>query len=692
VESIGASSPSRTRATTAGAGFRGNRPQNHAADLRGNPGRIVDNTAAFADQQTRRAAPDGSVRMCGVLGAATVRGQQLLQDEALVAETRELLAHRGPDGAGLVHGGHVALAHRRLALLDPAGGVQPFVVDARGLPWAGPNAARVSLAWNGELYGHDALHRSLAARGVSLRTRSDTEALAWLLALDGDRALDALRGMFALAAWIERADGATSLLLARDSFGTIPFHWSRIARGAGFADEIAFASEPRAILAHPGFRIEPDFATLAAYLEMPRRAFGARTLYRNLRALEPGEVLSFDLGEPGLAMSRRWLPLPEAEGAGESLRDAAWRARLAVTESVDLHLVADAPVCTLLSGGIDSTIIGSLVRARIGRDARLVTFAAGAEGDAARPESDLFAARRVAQLLRSEHHEVTVDGESFGARWDELVAHGLSPLATPNEIAISLLGERIAPHAKAALSGEGADELFGGYGPPLEATLAWIEANTEHDAQSAARFYRTAFGWSQRAFVGELLAPGVADAAHGEDPVGAMLVQAFESEHDLGSLDAHLAALRRVNLTNLLERLNLSLMKGSVEGRVPFADRGVLACARGVGAAHLVGGAASNERAGVATATRASTLVTKRVLREAFADVLPPEIVSRPKASFPLPFERWIAAHAHWIDGPVSREVFSGAARELVRTQAAQHWRLAWPMLNAARWLDSVFA
>ena len=638
--------------------------------------------------------------MCGVLGAATVRGQRLMQDEALVAETRDLLAHRGPDAAGIVHGGHVALAHRRLALLDPAGGAQPFVADALARDTGSRRGARVTLAWNGELYGHEALRRALCARGVPLRTRSDTEALAWLLALDGAAALDALRGMFALAAWIERADGSSELVLARDPFGTIPFHWARVARGAGHADEIVFASEPRAILAHPGFRVEPDFAALAAYLEMPRRAFGARTLYRGLLALEPGEVLSFDLADSALPASRRRLALPEAEGAGDTLRDAAWRTRLAVTESVDLHLVADAPVCTLLSGGIDSTIIGSLVRARIGRDARLVTFAAGADGDAARPESDLFAARRVAQLLRSEHHEVTVDGEGFGARWDELVAHGLSPLATPNEIAISMLGERIAPHAKAALSGEGADELFGGYGPPLEATLAWIDADTTHDGASAARFYRTAFGWSPRAFVDELLAPACAESARADDPVGAMLVRAFEGEGDLASLDAHLAALRRVNLTNLLERLNLSLMKGSVEGRVPFADRGVLACARGVGAAHLLGSQAAGSAAihgpartttSVATSTAASTLVTKRVLREAFADVLPPEILSRPKASFPLPFERWIAARADWIDGPVAREVFSGAARDLVRTQAAQHWRLAWPMLNAARWLDTVF-
>jgi asparagine synthase (glutamine-hydrolysing) len=321
-------------------------------------------------------------------------------------------------------------------------------------------------------------------------------------------------------------------------------------------------------------------------------------------------------------------------------------------------------------------------------------------------------ARRVAALLKSEHHEVLVDGDTFGERWNSLIAAGILPLATPNEIAISMLSERIAPHAKAALSGEGADELFGGYGAPLDATVAWIDATIEHNASTAADFYRTAFGWTPRALASELLEPTVhalaTDAAR--DPLGILLTREFSDAGDLRSIDAHLAVQRRVNLVNLLERLNLSLMRGSVEGRVPFADLEVLRAAQTTGSAHLFAAAESERSAalcgasrglssGTATLAAHSThapargaLVTKRVLRQAFADVLSPDIVSRPKASFQLPFEQWIAARADWIDGPVSREVFTPAARALVRTQAAQHWRLAWPMLNLARWLDTVFA
>ena len=614
--------------------------------------------------------------MCGVLGFATVAGGTLAVGREATEAMRDLLAHRGPDAAGLVHERHVALAHRRLALLDPTGGVQPFLL-------AEPGLARVVLAWNGEIYDHESLRAEFERDGRRFRTRSDTETLAYVLAAHGVDGLRRLRGMFALAAWFPDDH---RLVIARDPFGIVPLFHARAGR------EVVFASEPAPILAHPHFSVEPDWASVASYLEIPRRSYGSATLFRGISMVEPGEAIEFDLSDPRLpATHHSFAAPPEHASLGDD--EAALEVRAAVENSVAAHLVADAPLATLLSGGIDSTIIASIARSRT---PHLVTFAAGATVDAATSSSDLFMARRVAGLLRSEHHEVLVDEDTFGDRWNALLATGLLPLATPNEIAISMLSERIAPHAKAALSGEGADELFGGYGAPLEATVGWIDASVAHTPEAAAEFYRTAFGWSPRGLSAELLAPSVhaLAAADGRDPLGSLLVREYNDAGDLRSLDAHLAVQRRVNLVNLLERLNLSLMRGSVEGRVPFADPIVLRAAQRTGSMQLFGRSSAtpgggHDGGGIATA--AGTLVTKRVLRRAFADVLSPDIVARPKASFPLPFEGWIAAHAAWIDGPVSREVFSPAARALVRSQAAQHWRLAWPMLNLARWLDTVF-
>ena len=609
--------------------------------------------------------------MCGVFGIATARGRRLSLDEQACVATCELLAHRGPDAAGSMHAGHVALVHRRLALLDAEGGAQPFRSECPG--------PRVILAWNGEIYNHLEIRRGLAAQGAVFRTRSDTETLATLLSMRGVDGLRALRGMYAIAAWFVDSD---ELVLARDPFGIVPLHYAEVAVPGGC--ELVFASEAKPITSHPSFRLEPDFGSVASFMEMPRRSFGARTLYRGLRAVEPGETRRYALAGERVRCIHSARELPGSTPVARSLGDAAWIVREAVTDSVEAHLAADAPVCTLLSGGIDSTIIASIARAA---NPRLMTFAAGSEDDAARPGSDLFMARRVAHMLGSDHHEVVISGEQFVVAWDRLITEGAHPLATPNEVAIALLSGAIAPHAKAALTGEGADEIFGGYGAPLEATLAWIDSDATHAPQSAADFYRTAFGWAPRVLVSELLNRDTVSRFGDDqgDPLGNLLLDACRDAGDLGSLDAHLAVQRRVNLVNLLERLNLSLMRGSVEGRVPFADVRVLDAALRAGGAHLF----DEGEGGVATAT--GTMVTKRVLRKAFADVLPPEILARPKASFPLPFESWIAAQTHWIDGPVAQEVFSPAARDLVRTQAMQHWRLAWPMLNLARWLDANF-
>lgn len=618
----------------------------------------------------------GSLTMCGVFGVATARARRVSLDEQACVAMCELLAHRGPDAAGSMHAGHVALAHRRLALLDLEGGAQPFR--------SAGNSPRVILSWNGEIYNHLQLRRELEAQGAVFRTRSDTETLAALLSIRGTDGLRSVRGMYALAAWFVDTD---ELVLARDPLGIVPLFYAEVASPGG--RELVFASEPKVVAGHPSFRLEPDFASVAAFLEMPRRTFGARTLYRGLFAVEPGEVRRYALaGECVRCVQSCREISPCVPGGAATLDEAAWIVREAVTDSVEAHLAADSPVCALLSGGIDSTIVASIARSA---NPRLMTFAAGSDTDAARPGSDLFMARHVARMLRSEHHEIAISGEQFVLAWDRLLSEGSHPLATPNEVAIALLGQAIAPHAKAALTGEGADEIFGGYGAPLEATLAWIEAETSHTAASAADFYRTAFGWAPRAVLAELFNPdtvakfGQHGRDHGDDPLAAMLVDACRDAGDLTTIDAHLAIQRRVNLVNLLERLNIALMRRSVEGRVPFADMRVLDAAMRAGGAHLL----QDSDGGGTTATR--TLVTKRVLRKAFADVLPPEIVSRAKASFPLPFESWIEAQTHWIDGPVASEVFSPAARALVRTQSMQHWRLAWPMLNIARWLDATF-
>ncbi|MSR41429.1 MAG: asparagine synthase (glutamine-hydrolyzing) [Phycisphaerales bacterium] len=630
--------------------------------------------------RSRKKVPSAKVfGMCGVAGFASWSGSSRDHDRdegnRTVRSMLAAIAHRGPDDLRVECFGALALGHARLAILDPERGVQP--VRARC-----PNGSDVVVAFNGEIYNHLEVRRELIALGAQFQTHGDAETLAFAFSAWGAEALPRLRGMFAIAAWFPESD---ELILARDPLGIVPMHWT-IARDS-YGPVLVFASEIPAILKHSAVRKAPDLAAVGAYLRMPRRSFGERTLYEGIRSLRPGHLLHAQLR----ADSRDVQLLAFHEFASTApdslttLADAAAAVREAVIESIVKHLQSDVPVASLLSGGVDSTIIAAIARAH---GCGASTFAAGAEGDEISSATDLTHARHVARRLRSEHHECIVRRGEFLRRWQSSVQRLGLPLATPNEIAISALAESIRPHAKVALSGEGADELFGGYEPAIAAIQGFLEHAQHHghrpSAQDAAAFHLDAFSWAPTAAVPELLAPKARLAARLEPLLEQELALRFEQAGDPSLLETHLAVQQEFNLLNLLERLNSNLMLHSVEGRVPFSDVRVLEVARAIPASLLF-----QEHASGTTCTR--TLVGKRVLKAAFADVLPPSIVARPKASFPLPFQEWMPDCTAVLEGDAARAMLSPAAIELVRNEPSRHWRLSWPMLNIAMWANSNF-
>lgn len=585
------------------------------------------------------------------------------------------IVHRGPDDLRVESFGALTLGHTRLAILDPARGAQPVRAHS-------PSGSEVVVAFNGEIYNHLDIRRELSALGVHFQTHGDAETLAFALSAWGAEALPRLRGMFALAAWFPES---AELILARDPLGIVPMHWAITRDQDG--PVLVFGSEIPAILQHPSVRKAPDLASIAAYLRMPRRSFGERTHYEGIRSLRPGHLLHADLHQDSARLQtlafHAYPPGPDATGL--TLADAAATVREAVVSSIVAHLQSDVPVASLLSGGVDSTIIAAVARAH---GCGASTFAAGAEGDDICSASDLTHARLVARRLRSSHHECVVHRSEFLRRWQSSVERLQVPLATPNEIAISALAQSIQPHAKVALSGEGADELFGGYEPAIAAIQGFLEHGSHHgrkaSASEAAAFHLDAFSWAPGAAVPELLAPKARLAARLEPLLEGELTLRFEQAGDPSLLATHLAVQQEFNLLNLLERLNCNMMLHSVEGRVPFSDVRVLEVARTIPASLLF-----EDHASGTTCTR--TLVGKRVLKAAFADVLPPSIVARPKASFPLPFQEWMADCTGVLDGDGAREILSPAALELVRNEPSRHWRLSWPVLNIAMWANSNF-
>ncbi|MBK7406435.1 MAG: asparagine synthase C-terminal domain-containing protein [Phycisphaerales bacterium] len=373
-----------------------------------------------------------------------------------------------------------------------------------------------------------------------------------------------------------------------------------------------------------------------------------------------------------LAMVHQDLGVPSRPTPAEQ-SDRFSEVRRVVRQSVQAHLRADVPTCCLLSGGLDSAIVTTIASQQ---HATLRTYCAGAtssEGDA---RTDDFAfARGLASRLGTQHAEATIDEAMFGERWREMVARQGVPLSTPNEVAINEVARRLRADGNVVtLSGEGADELFGGYDQSMCPAAEHVAAGN----RDPWLFQLGVGSWCPVELKPRVLnSTAWAAAGHDEwvrDHFRTEYMALARGDDPASELADHLRFQRRVNLAGLLLRLDSATMLESVEGRTPFADGWVAALAESL---PIEDRFIPPDR-------------TKIALREAFSGLLPPEILARPKASFPLPFASWMRRigptilASDWL-----RTLFRPEALELISARPEEHWRLAWPAANLAIWSAS---
>lgn len=607
--------------------------------------------------------------MCGIAGIISPDRAVCPLRRARVEAMRDRLAHRGPDGDGLFQHGGAVLGHRRLAVVDlTAGGAQPMTT----------RDGRFAISYNGELYNDAELRADLERIGVQFFTRSDCETLLQVLATWGAEGLSRCRGMYAFC-FVDTASRIA--LLGRDVLGIKPLYYGWTREQAGRA--LAFASEPSALLQLPDIDRRPDPVGLLWYLTSARATLEERTLFRGIAAVRPGELLRVRYAEENLSVVRSNIGLPEMSDG--PIADI-------VRESVRRHLRSDAPLCALLSGGLDSSIVAQV--ATQAGDHPLRTYCSGAKGATAPGGDDFAFARLVGQAIGSVHTEAPVTQDLFENHWQSMVTNQLVPLCTPNETAIYEVARVLrAEGHKVALSGEGADELFGGYDLALAQSAEYL-AGTHAIVRAqpgigAGAFECRAGAWLAPEAHAGVLTPEFLRSTGGMAPIDEALEREFEASRlrarQLGHndpLQSHLIFQRRVNLVQLLQRLDTATMFAGVEGRTPFADAVVMTAAESLPMSEKYEFGAAR-----------SVLKTKIALRRAFGSGLPPGVVGREKASFPLPFQNWIGSARR-------RLLASGALREFVREDAlqsvaaapSQYWHLAWPLTNLAIWLDAVEA
>ncbi|MEU8589474.1 asparagine synthase (glutamine-hydrolyzing) [Streptomyces sp. NPDC048664] len=391
--------------------------------------------------------------MCGITGWASFHRDARLHAPVIEAMTATLTP-RGPDASGVWLGERAAIGHRRLAVVDPVGGVQPMADR--------PDEPACVLTYSGEVYNHHDLRAELRGRGHVFRTRSDTEVVLRAYAEWGEDLAEHLEGMFAFVVWDEHAQ---RLLLVRDRLGVKPLFWAAIDGG------LAFASEPKALFAHPEIRPRVDADGL-------REAYSlvfdtGPTVWSGVREVDPGGLLVLDRN--GIRERRYWHL--EARDHTDDREATVERVRELVGAAARSRLGADVPLCSLLSGGIDSTVLTALladeIRLREGSQARIRSYAVDYSDQAERFTADVLRtghdtpfAIEAGAFIGTDHSTVVLDPHALldpEHRRAVVVARD-SPIGVGDmDTSLYLLFGELRAHSTVALSGEAADEVFGGY-------------------------------------------------------------------------------------------------------------------------------------------------------------------------------------------------------------------------------------
>jgi asparagine synthase (glutamine-hydrolysing) len=578
--------------------------------------------------------------MCGIYGVYRKDGG--VADVGVLARMGAVTLHRGPDESGQHGDGPCAIGMRRLSIIDLAGGHQPIsTIDGR-----------FTLVCNGEIYNYRQLREELIAAGHVFKTHSDSEVLLHGFAAWGEAVLDRLNGMYGFAIWDARE---RVLRVGRDRLGIKPIYWLDDGR------RVAFASEAKALLELPGMQAEVDPAALGSYLELGYVP-APLSMFKGIRKLPIGGLLT--IGPAGVNVRSTWVP-PTAVDHATSATDFIAQVRAQIERSVQMQMVSDVPIGAFLSGGIDSSAVLAFMARASSQPVR--TYSIGFDGGPAeRFFNELPHARAMAQKFGTEHHEILVRPDVVGLL-PKLLWHMDEPIADSAFVTTYLVSQFARQDVKVILSGVGGDELFGGYrrymGERYLRYVNWLPDMAKRAAAQAAgwlpadrhskwlNYARLARGFMQsaqlpfaeryRAYVG-CFSPAEAQQLQRSgshvryDALGA----AFDA---VGGEDALARMFAADALTQLPDDLLLltdkMTMATSLECRVPLLDHDLVELAARIPASIKVPGGEM-----------------KSVLKKALADVLPQEVLYRPKRGFGAPMGAWLKQElAVLLDGALQR-------------------------------------
>lgn len=606
--------------------------------------------------------------MCGIVGFVGARENA----QTILQAMMDRIAHRGPDGQGQFLEGPVALGQRRLSIIDLDGGKQPMYNEDGSLV----------VVFNGEIYNFQALTAELQAAGHTFATRSDTEVLLHGYEEWGKGMLDRLRGMFTFALWDRKAE---TLFLARDHFGIKPLYYYQNEEG-----ELLFGSEIKSFLDHPGFHKALNEDQLSLYLSY-QYSPGEDTFFRGVKKLLPAHCLTWQGGE--IKIERYWQP---AFTPDEGPALAEWEQAIAdaMTESVAAHKIADVEVGSFLSSGVDSSYMAALAKV----DKTFTVGFANKQYD----ETDF--AKEFSAHIGVKNYAYRITPEEYWANLGRIQYHMDEPLADAASVALYFVNREAAKQVKVCLSGEGADEFFGGYNIYKEPfTVSWYD--------KLPLWLRRAVGAAASVLPP---VPGVNFLVRRGRPleeryIGNTNLMGERRKRQLlknytGRIlptdlsRPYFEQTRGQDAVTRMEYCDLNLwmvgdillkadkmsMANSLELRVPFLDRRVfdLACR-------------------IPTSCKVNAAQTKIAMRGAAEKTIPPKTADKKKLGFPVPVRAWLREEKY---AAILREAFASEAAEKFFNTAAlnkmldQHlsgkrdnWRQLWCVFIFLVWYDEYF-
>ena len=628
--------------------------------------------------------------MCGINGIVlSGRGRDGRVDEHVLTRMRDVLTHRGPDDEGLFVEGGVGLGHRRLSIVDVSAGHQPMANEDGSL----------QIVYNGEIYNHADFRPSLEARGHVYRTHCDTETILHLYEEEGARCVERMRGMFAFAIWDRRK---RELFAARDRLGIKPLYYVQTDDGS-----LYFASEIKSLLAARAVRPELNYRALPDFLANHAPS-GEETLFRGVKRLPAGHTLLWRDGQ--IEIKKYWDVdcAPAGEGSPRSDADYVAEWTELFRTSVRLRLMADVPLGMFLSGGIDSSAIAAVMSELVAEPIK--TFSVAFDD---REANELEYARLVARRFRTDHHEIVITPEDFFGALPNLVWHEDEPVAFPASVPLYFISRLASRHVKVVLTGEGSDELLGGYerynktvynlrlgGAYRRLTTESVRAAVRRSVEGLPpgsklrrkltrtflclpldleSIYFDNFSVFSRAMQEKLLTPETTERAGGIDPYA----EAMRHVAGAGAtypLNQWLYADIKTYLHELLMKQDQMSMAASIESRVPFLDHKLVEFSMRL-----------PER------MKRRGLTTKHVLRQSMKGVLPDVILTRSKMGFPVPLSSWFRGRFRSVideyvlgERARSRGLFDETfVRGLVARHNAgeNHSERLWALVNFEMWL-----